>query len=70
MIEECRQGEREREEMGAEGGEKAELSHYLKLCQSNGLSEQLRAAIHQVREGGERRSSNKLVAPTSPATTP
>lgn len=37
-AEECREGEWEQEEMGAEGGEKAERSHYLKLCHRNCLS--------------------------------
>lgn len=63
MIEECREGEWELEEISAEGREKAGLRHYLKQSQGDGLSVQLGTTIHQVREGGERKSSNKHVTP-------
>lgn len=59
MIEEYTEGEWQQEEQGVEGGYVAELRRYLKQPQGDGQSEQFGRNINQVREGGEKKSSDK-----------
>lgn len=63
MIEGYREGEWEQEERGVEGGEEAGLRCYLKQPQGDGLPEQFGRTIHQVKRGGEKKSSDKHVTP-------